>query len=174
MANDQRRVVFISASFLSKQYKTIPYHVIEPSILLFGGKRSWLFPTNREEMLEARSQPTKYLEFDEDFKSLILKKEEDNLCFWFRPENSYKKVSEFLEKISDPVGEENYLPLVLDEDWWRQDFDKTEAKHVSDVDQIVKNFKSGDFDYDAVMELIIQSNPTLLPTLYWASEAKEN
>ena len=26
----------------------------------------------------------------------------------------------------------------------------------------------GEFDYDAVMELLYQSNPTLVPTLYWA------
>jgi len=170
---DRRRVVFVSASFLSKQYKTIPTYVMEPAIFLFGGKRSWLFPTNREEMLEARNQQTKYLEFDEDFKSLILKKEDESLCFWFRPENSYKKASEFLENIQDPVSSENYLPLVLDEDWWRTDFDSTQGKYTTNVDQVVQNFKSSDFDYDAVMELIYQSNPTLQPTLYWASEATE-
>jgi len=171
---DRRRTVFVSASFLSKQYKNIPAYVLEPAIFLFGGNRSWLFPTSREEMLEARSQPTKYLEFDEDFKSLILKKEEEGLVHWFKPENSYRKASDFLEGVQDPVSQENYLPLVLDEDWWKKDFNTAEGKYTSNVDQIVQNFKSGDFDYDAVMELIYQSNPTLQPTLYWASEATEN
>lgn len=176
---DNRRTVFLSATFLSKQYKSIPVEVLENAILLFGSKRSWLFPSNREEMLEARNNPSKYLEFDEDYKTLILHKEEQvcvfslygekkgstkiltyssivilhfiskgiivrlllffslvllsltymlillfsflfqKLVFWLQPANDYKKVSEFIESISDPVSGENYLPLILDEAWWK-------------------------------------------------------
>lgn len=114
---DKRRAVFISASFLSKQYKSIPAFVLDNSVFFFGAKRSWLFPSNREEMVEARTQ--KYLEFDEDFKSLILHKEDENLCFWQKPHTDFKAASAFFEKIVDPVSGENYLPLVLDDNWWR-------------------------------------------------------
>jgi len=165
--------VFISASFLSKQYRSIPAETLNNSIFFFGAKRSWLFPSNREEMIEARSQPTKYLEFDEDFKSLILQKETDGLCYWQQPQNDFKKVSLFFEKIVDPVSGENYLPLVLDDNWWKSEFDSKEAKFTSDIEQVIANYKNGEHDYDAVMELIYQSNPTLVPTLFWASEAEE-
>jgi len=170
---DKRRAVFISASFLSKQYRSIPVGTLNNSVFFFGAKRSWLFPSTREEMIEARSQSTKYLEFDEDFKSLILLKEGEGLCFWQKPHTNFKAASAFFEKIVDPVSGENYLPLVLDDNWWRQEFDTKEAKFTSNVDNIIANYKSGEHDYDSVMELIFQSNPTLVPTLYWASEAEE-
>jgi hypothetical protein len=165
---DHRRYAFLSATFLSKQYKSIPTEILDNAILLFGSKRSWLFPTNREEMLEARTLPAKYLEFDEDYKTVIRHKEEQGLVFWLLPSKDYKLVSSFLEKITDPISKENYLPLILDEDWWLTDFQSASAKYTGDVKLIINNFKTGEFDYDAVMELLYQSNPTLVPTLYWA------
>ncbi|MFI6151068.1 hypothetical protein ACIBCA_00010 [Kitasatospora sp. NPDC051170] len=168
MAEDTRRYAFLSASFLSKQYKSVPPEVLETAIFLFSGKRSWLFPKNREEMLEARSLPTKYLEFDEDFKSLILHKEAQGLAFWLLPDKDYKKVSAWIERITDPVSKGNYLPLILDESWWLTEFNPKDAKFAKDAQQIIDNFKQGEFDYDSVMELLHQSNPTIAPTLYWA------
>jgi hypothetical protein len=116
---DNRRLVFLSATFLSKQYKSIPVEVLENAVFFFGSKRSWLFPANREEMLEARNNPSKYLEFDEDYKTLIRHKENQNLVFWLLPDKDYKKASALIEAIEDPVSKENYLPLILDEAWWK-------------------------------------------------------
>ncbi len=115
---DNRRYIFLSASFLSKQYKSIPAEIIDNAIFFFGSKRSWLFPKNREEMIEARNQQAKYLEFDEDFKSLILSKEGTKSVYWMLPEKSFKAFSHFLESIYDPITKENYLPLILDISWW--------------------------------------------------------
>ncbi len=168
MTTDKRRYAFLSATFLSKQYKTVPSEVLDNCVLIFGSKRSWLFPTTREEMTEARENPTKYLEFDEEYKSLILHKEQQKLVFWLLPERDYKRLSAFMEKIVDPVSGEKYLPLILDEDWWQTEFSTKDSKYTSDVKQVVANFKAGEFDYDAIMELLYQSNPTLVPTLYWA------
>ncbi|MEU1509861.1 hypothetical protein [Kitasatospora sp. NPDC005748] len=165
---DIRRHVFLSATFLSKQYKSVPSEILEGAIFFFGGKRSWLFPANREEMLEARSQPAKYLEFDEDYKSLIRHKESQKQVFWLLPEKNYRAGSDVIEALTDPVRKENYLPLILDEEWWRTEFVPEDAKYAKDATQIINNFKQGEFDYDAVMELLYQSNPTLVPTLYWA------
>ncbi|WP_329575643.1 hypothetical protein OG500_01665 [Kitasatospora sp. NBC_01250] len=165
---DNRRYAFLSATFLSKQYKSIPDETLDNAIFFFGAKRSWLFPTNREEMLEARSQPSKYLEFDDDFKSLVLQKKERGLVFWLLPDKSYSNASKFIEAITDPVSKENYRPLILDEDWWLTRFNSKDAKFCKDARSITSNFKQGDFDYDPVMELLYQSNPTLVPTLYWA------
>ncbi|MFI5776085.1 hypothetical protein [Nocardia sp. NPDC051570] len=165
-----RRYVFLSASFLSKQYKAIPSDMLENSILFFGAKRSWLFPTNREEMLDARNQPVKYLEFDEDYKSLVLHKEQQKLAYWLLPDKDYQSASQFFQGVTDPVIEGNYSPLILDEAWWRTDFQPTQAKYTGDVQAIVTNFKNGAFGYDEVMELLYQSNPTVVPTLYWTED----
>ncbi|MFJ6770689.1 hypothetical protein ACIQOV_06925 [Kitasatospora sp. NPDC091257] len=168
MNDDSRRYVFLSATFLSKQYKSIPADVLESCIFFFGSKRSWLFPASREEMLEARSLPTRYLEFDEEFKSLVLHKEAQRQVFWLLPGKDFSKGSAFLEAITDPASKKGYRPLILDESWWLGDFNSKDAKFCKDARLIVNNFKQGEFDYDAVMELLYQSNPTLVPTLYWA------
>ncbi len=165
---DDRRSVFLSAPFLSKQYKSIPDEVLEASILFFGAKRSWLFPSNSEEMLEAKKLSEKYLEFDEDYKSFILRKEKQNLVHWLLPSKDYQRASEFFANILDPVSKENYLPLILDKNWWQTEFVSTDGKYTKNAEQIISNFNSGEFDYEAVMELLYQSNPTLIPTLYWA------
>lgn len=158
---DKRRYIFLSASFLSKQYKSIPADVVDHAIFFFGGKRSWLFPTNREEMLEARSNPAKYLEFDEEYKSLILRKEKSGHVFWLLPEKSYSKFSSFLEGLVDPTSGENYLPLILDEAWWKTgnnnhyllewsfmnilflEFVPADAKFTKDTNLIITNIKAG-------------------------------
>jgi len=167
---DKRRYAFLSASFLSKQYKSIPVDILENAIFIFGGKRSWLFPSNREEMLEARALPAKYLEFDEDFKTLVLHKEKQGLVSWMTSNASefYKSISDKIEAIVDPVSKENYLPLILDEAWWKTEFITSDAKYQKDINAIINNFKKGEFDYDSVMELLYQSNPTIVPSLFWA------
>ncbi|KAJ2968658.1 hypothetical protein NQ176_g9072 [Zarea fungicola] len=166
--HDNRRYVFLNASFLSKQYKTIPADVLDNAIFLFNAKRSWMFPSNRDEMLEARSNSTKYLEFDEEYKSIILHKEKAGLVYWLLPDGSFQKFSTLLEGIKDPVSRENYLPLILGEDFWLSDFVAADAKYSKDANVIISSAKGSEFDYDAVMELLYQSNPTLVPTLYWA------
>lgn len=167
MASDNRRYVFLSPKFLSKQYKSVPVEILENSIFFFGADRSWLFPSSREEMAEARKQTDKYLEFDEDFKSLIQHKEEKKMAFWLLPKKSYAEGSEIVAALSDPVSRENYLPLIAEEKWWNSEFSVKDAKYCTTVKTIVDTIKEGSFDFDAVMELLYQSNPTLVPTLYW-------
>lgn len=167
MLEDNRRQAFLSLSFLVKQYKSIPAEVLSNSIFVFNAKRSWLFPTGEQEVLEAKNRTEKYIEYDEDFKSLILQQEKQHLVYWFLPDKNYLMLSSFLEAMVDPVANDNYLPLILDPAWWESEFSSDTAKYTSDIQAIVKNFKAGEFDYDALMELLYQSNPTLVPTLYW-------
>lgn len=165
---DTRGHVFLSAPFLSKQYSNIPADVLDNSIFWFNAKRAWLFPSTREEMLEARSQPAKYLEFDEDFISLILRKDKGGLVFWLLPEKSFAKALEFVEGSTDLASQEKYLPLILDTSWWNTEFQTGESKYCNDVEVITYELKVGAFNPDAVMEIMYQSNPTLVPTLHWS------
>ena len=165
---DGRRYVFLSAGFLSKQYKSIPSEVLNNSIFIFNAQRNWIFPATNQERLEAKSIYTNYAEFDEDYKSIILLKEKQNLVYWLLPNKDYQELSIFLESIVDSTANEKYLPLILDEAWWQSEFSRGDAKYTKDTQQIVNTFKTGSFDYDAVMELVYQSNPTLVPVLYWS------
>jgi len=161
------RTAFVSEIFLSKQYKSIPADVLNNSIFIFKGKRSWLFPSTRADLLEAKNLAPAYLEFDQEYKSLIQQKEEARLVFWFSPNKNYQEMSSFLEGITDLSSGEPYSPLRLDEEWWYSEFKPEAAKFIS-ADGVVRNLKTGDFDYDAVRELLYQSNPSLTPILYWS------
>jgi hypothetical protein len=140
--DDSTRRIFLSASFLSKQYRQIPDAVLDSAMFFFGSRRSWMFPKTREEMIEARSQPAKYLEVDEDCKSLILKKEAQGLVYWFLPSKDYQGMSQLLEDTQDPTSEESSLPLLLDEEWWRTGFVPGDAKYTDKTEMIISNFKS--------------------------------
>jgi hypothetical protein len=57
-----------------REYTEVPPELMAKAIFFFGSKRSWIFPTNDSERKDSLRQPTKYLEFPEDFKALILQR----------------------------------------------------------------------------------------------------
>jgi hypothetical protein len=124
-----------------------------------------VFPATPEEVKDSHAQPTKYTEFPEDFKKLILEKEQAGLVFWLKPDMDYNKVSQWLVSVDDPVTGEKYKPLILDPEWWETKFSK--GNFSFQKRRIVSNFQSGDHDYSSVMELLYQSNNTLDPMLQW-------
>ncbi len=144
--SDVRRVVFISASYLVHEYESIPQDVLAVGLFFFGSKRSWVFPVSDEDKTESRAQPTRYLDFPDVFKELILAKEARNEVFWLKPECSYERVSIWLQSLG-------YKGLLLDDAYWlTQPYGK----------QILNNYTIGEYDYRAVIELVNQSNPTRL------------
>ena len=136
------RVVFISASYLVHEYASIPADVLATALFFFGSKRSWIFPTSDDEKVESRAQPTRYLQFPDAFKELILTKEARNEVFWLKPECSYEQVSIWLQSLG-------YKGLQLDDTYW---LTKPHGQ------QVVENYKIGEHDYDAVIKLVNQSN----------------
>jgi hypothetical protein len=136
------RVVFISASFLVREYESIPKDVLDAALFFFGSKRSWIFPANDHEKAESRRQPTQYLNFPDAFKELILAKEARNEVFWLKPECSYEQVSTWLQSLG-------YKGLQLDDAYWlTQPYGE----------EVVANYRAGEHDYRAVIELVNQSN----------------
>jgi hypothetical protein len=165
-----KRVCFVSASKLYKYYKKVPKEIIENSIFFFGSKRFWFFPSNEKEEKESKQQPTDYLKMDQEFINLILEKEKKGLCFFLKPDKlgtlndfgDYKEVSKFFESIDDLEGKK-YKPLILDEEWWKKNFEK--SKHNTSSSSVIRNFKSGSHSYGPTMELVEVSNPTIIPVL---------
>jgi hypothetical protein len=80
-----KRLVFISASYLQYNYKTVPKELMDNAIFFFGSKRFWFFPETREEIIEAEDQPTDYVGMDKEFKELILQKEKQGLLCFLKP-----------------------------------------------------------------------------------------
>jgi len=76
--------------------------------------------------------------------------------------SAFARVSEWLVTCDDPVTGEKCKPLKLDAAWWRTEWDRTTSKYTDCVMAIVKNFENGAHDYAPVMELLHQSNPTVV------------
>ena len=53
-----RRIVFISATALSRFYGDVPAAEMESAVFFFGSKRSWLFPATAAEERDRDEQPT--------------------------------------------------------------------------------------------------------------------
>lgn len=141
MSNVQR-AVFISASFLVREYESIPEDVLNTALFFFGSKRSWIFPVDDEDKADSLRQPTRYLNFPDAFKELILAKEARNEVFWLKPECSYERVSTWLQSLG-------YNGLQLDDAYWQ-----TQPYGI----QVIANYRAGEHDYEGVIELVNQSN----------------
>jgi hypothetical protein len=167
-----KRACFVSATYLYEYYKKVPKDILENSIFFFGSKRFWFFPSNEKETKESKQQPTDYLKMDKEFLNLILEKEKKGLCFFLKPDKlgmmndfgDYKMVSKFFESMDDLEGNK-YKPLILDEEWWKNKFDKSKCKQNTTSSMVIKNFKSGDHSYSPTMALVSESNPNIIPVL---------
>ena len=60
------------------------------------------------------------MKIDDGLKEIISFKEDAGMCFWFRPNKSYKMMSDFFSKIQDPMDKNQfcYSPLRLEDFWW--------------------------------------------------------
>ena len=56
------------------------------SLFLFGSKYSWIFPSTKEEMNDARRQPGRYHLMSKEFKQLIQEKYEKGQVFFLKKE----------------------------------------------------------------------------------------
>ncbi|KAL3670126.1 hypothetical protein V7S43_004441 [Phytophthora oleae] len=174
------RTVFLSIAELERTYQLVPRDVLEPALFIFDTERKWVF--DKHNALQKQHFDYRYMCFEQDFLEMLTLKEEAGMVFWFRPQQSYEKLSAFLTSIDDPAaGGKNYpyQPLILKETRWltlcgengwegkvRRDGRKRDTdrvpKFTKSVSRVVSNLQSGSFDYIAVKELLYQSNPTLI------------
>ena len=175
------RAVFISLSALlhTPWAKLEMDPRLDTALFFFGSKRSWAFPSTEAERQESKSQNPAYLVMSEPLRACILAKEAQGLVFWLKPEGfvydgglysgdptAFGRASAWLQGLCDPATGAAYQPLLLDPSWWRgadSGFTPGKASYTSHVGTIIKNFENGAHDYNPVCELIVQSNPSLLP-----------
>ena len=115
--------IFISLSCLVKDYKEIPKDIMNNSIIFAGSDRRWIFPTNEKEIKDANRQPTKYGNFPEDFKQIILEKEKLGRVLLLKPSKNYEYISDLLSEITNPLTGKKLNKLILDNDWWLNEYD---------------------------------------------------
>ena len=108
---DVHLVVFTSASYLVREYESIPQDVLVTGLFFFGSKRSWIFPVSDDDRAESRAQPTRYVDFSDAFQELILTIEARKEVLWLKPQCSYEQVSVWLQSLG-------YKGLLLDDAYW--------------------------------------------------------
>jgi len=71
-------------------------------------------------------------------------------------------VSKWISGIEDICNSgQNYKPLILSKEFWNSKI--WISRYNISSQMVIHNFESGDHDYDSVMELLVQSNPTIFP-----------
>eukprot|EP00644_Phytophthora_capsici_P004021 jgi/Phyca11/6962/fgenesh1_pm.PHYCAscaffold_15_\ len=155
------RTVFLSITELERTYQLVPRDVLEPALFIFDTERNWVF--DKHNTLQKQHFDYRYMCFEQDFLEMLTLKEEAGMVFWFRPQQSYEKLSAFLSSIYDPVESKNYQPLILKDTRWltlcgengwegkvRRDGRKCDTdrvpKFTKSVSRVVSNLQSGSFD----------------------------
>lgn len=196
-----RRYVFLCPMSLSKQFEVLPQQAKDSALLVFRCRRNLLFPDSfevRKSRTDSRldcgvtrigkrppasasaslskgtlSSAIYQSEFSREFMQWVLIKEKEGCVFWYKPEKDLRKLSTFIEDKIDPVNEMPYRPLLLDPQWWRVKFVRTNGKYLVNPSLVVNHLPRGDandqsdIDIMALQELIYQSNPTLEPISKW-------
>lgn len=190
----RKRLAFISASTLSRVWRTVDPAALDDSLFVFGSKRCWLFPATPAEHKDSAAQPTNYAGFDPELLALVLAKEKRNEVFFLKPDDyafegygsdaagepgSWRRASDWLQTVLDPAatttttgGGGTYRPLLLDPAAWRA-MSPGQLVHCFSITGVIDNLKSGGHDYDETLELLHQSNPTLVPCMYPPAFAKK-
>lgn len=121
-------VVFISASALARFWRTVPPHILESCLMFFGSKRSWFFPANAAERLEAAAQPGAYEGMAQEFKRLVARKEaRGQVWFLKRPDLEYDRYpgppdAGAFARASVWLQGLGYDSLRLEAGWWADTF----------------------------------------------------
>jgi len=98
----------------------------------------------------------------------------NNECENWKIEHSpWYTISEQLENIYDPVNHNNYKPLQLNIDYWSRYYEtniygcksKHNSKYKVCYDDTIEEIMNGNMKYRPTMELLYQSNPTLIPVI---------
>jgi hypothetical protein len=192
-----RRYVFLCPTSLSKHFAALPHQAKDSALLVFRCARSWVFKDPlevRKERLRSRIDCGKarhaktgrggvnnllyQSDFSKEFIQWVVTKEKEGCVFWYKPERDMRKLSQFFEEKIDPVNEQPYRPLLLDPQWWRVRFDRTNSRFATNPSLVVAAISERQFegevasdlvspDIPALQELIYQSNPTLEPIAKW-------
>lgn len=87
MSSIGRTVFILLSALLRKPWAELSADGRLPSALFFfGSKRAWIFPTTDAARQESAANNPQYLKMDQRLRECILRKEEDGLVFWLKPD----------------------------------------------------------------------------------------
>jgi len=140
---------------------------LENSIFCFAIGRAQLFPKTTEEKERALRSVVSKMNLNKKVLDWVQKKDENGLMLWFDPSlTTWSDISKQLHEINDPVTNNKYNPLILDEQWWLNQYnhqDNTLSKFGVNGQNIVNEIKRPKLKFAPSMELLWHSNPTLIP-----------
>jgi hypothetical protein len=157
----EKRYVFLSPMYLAAQLDAIPQLTRSRCILVFPCARESIFPPKHDKA--RRKAAATYM--SPQFRKWVQQKEETGLVFFFKPDMSWVALSDFIEKLSDPLTGQQYNELLLDAAWWRTKFMRSCARYQPRASAVVDLFTSDSYSWNvpAIQELIYQSNPGMEP-----------
>jgi hypothetical protein len=161
----EKRYVFLSPMYLAAQLDAIPQLTRSRCILVFPCARESLFPPKHDKA--RRKAAATYM--SPQFRKWVQQKEEMGLVFFFKPDRNWVALSDFFEKLTDPMTGQPYTELLLDAAWWRTKFLRTCARYQPQASAIAELFTSSasSWDVPSIQELIYQSNPGMEPVERW-------
>jgi len=190
------RVIFVSLFALKLSWESIPFDILYHSIFCINSRKQWIFPNdNKISILESNaSYITKYMHLDKMFIELLRCKEEQGLIIWMNCENinnnqkrnnesngninnniklveNWKMISNQLCCINDPITNKFYNPLKLSIHQYRNTIN---FQYVDEIQQIHEELETACFKFKSVMELLYQSNRTLIPMIHFDAKLFNN
>eukprot|EP01084_Bolivina_argentea_P298132 513708_1 len=166
----RKRIVFISIVQLNSCIDNVPLYILEESLFMFKAQRAWFFPSNSDEERQSKQSIRHRVNWNEQFLSHLQKKDVQGHVLWFEDGQSWQDISLKLTTINDIYFIETdryYKPLLLNEEWWTNNFenkiDNIQSLHCQLSDIIIEEINACKLKFNPTMEIIYQSNPTLIP-----------
>eukprot|EP00485_Elphidium_margaritaceum_P005925 CAMPEP_0202695810 /NCGR_PEP_ID=MMETSP1385-20130828/9293_1 /ASSEMBLY_ACC=CAM_ASM_000861 /TAXON_ID=933848 /ORGANISM="Elphidium margaritaceum" /LENGTH=325 /DNA_ID=CAMNT_0049351887 /DNA_START=185 /DNA_END=1162 /DNA_ORIENTATION=+ len=194
-SSDQRRLVFVSLIGLYTSWKKCPASVLSDAIFVLPLKRRWIYQPKKYKHQIHTHILEKVNCFQEEETSLskffdVLRwKDRQKLVFFVLDDEYYdnkandekynhghfliapfwKRFSEKLTALQDPVTELNYMPLILNEDWWRTQYNRTYASQFGvSASSVLSELYFVTLKFKAMQEILYQSHrDSLLPIKFY-------
>eukprot|EP01084_Bolivina_argentea_P079983 144932_1 len=187
-----KRVIFISIAQLNACIDDIPDYILSESIFCFRAQRSWFWPRNVIQYREAQHSLRHKMSLNDKFLNVLKRKDKSNLVLWLEEDKTWHNISDELIQIEDVYYAEvavdhaagdgddtvlaahdanrerrRYDALKLDTSWWLNDFDNADgcdrSMYCDSADRVVEELVTSQLKFNPTMELLYQSNPTLIP-----------
>jgi len=182
----RKRVIFISIAQLNACIHTIPSYILSESIFCFKAQRSWFFPATRSEQQAAKFSMRYTINFNDKFLQALSEKHDKGLVLWLEDGKTWNEISTELTQVEDiycshgqPIdsASTSYQALKLDESWWLNQFKQStesidggggsgssiEAQFCDSAESVVEELQTHKLKFNPTMELLYQSNATLIP-----------
>eukprot|EP01083_Nonionella_stella_P030953 84828_1 len=168
----RKRVVFVSLTALNACIDDIPSYILDESLFCFKAERAWFFPSNPKEEKESIKSIRHRVHWNERCLTYLQQKDENKLILWMEDAKTWKNISKEITQMIDIYFEtldepKCYDPLQINPSWWMRNFvekvDGIQSLYCDSGFVVVEEILECKLKFNPTMELLYQSNPTLIP-----------